>query len=175
MLPLPASSFISLRYKLQKLKYPKLTLLMILSVIIFLAIFPIAYRESWLDPFSTLNVPNRILHPLSITKIGMMDPNDPYHPSSYSDQSQIHALMKDLQQAEPLPYLHSPEELVNQKVRYFTLHREETRYHKAFDYPLQYYPQEKTVRFGQQEFQVNDATILLLNDIAQKMQPGWWN
>ncbi|MFZ3132545.1 MAG: hypothetical protein WA125_15985 [Desulfosporosinus sp.] len=150
----------------------------IFSIVLIVAILvwgPSVYKESWLDPFSTLNVPNRELHPRAINKLGMINSDDPFHPLSYTNKGTILELMRNLQHATPLS---SSEQallaLENQKVKYFTLHRESSSYHAEEDYALQYYPEEGIVRFGQQFFRINEASINNLTQITSGMTSGWW-
>lgn len=158
-----------------RIKYPKLTLLIIVVVAILVGIWaPPAYRESWLDPFSTLNMPNRLLHPNAIDRLGLVDPNDPYHPHFFANQAVVHEFMKSLGQAQTLSTQHSPQELAGQPVMFFTLHGAASKYHPAFDYALQFYPQEQSVRFGEQEFKISDRSVLLIQQIKQNMETGWW-
>ena len=171
------SAFVySWRMRLSKLKKHKLAVtLSVVFVTIILVLGPFAYQESWLDPFSTLNVPNRELHPHAITKLGMVNSEDPFHPYYYTDVGKIQELIQDLQHATPLSS--SDQALVsleNQKVQYFTLHRALSHYHTTEDYALQYYPAKSIVRFGQQEFRVNAATVYAFTKITGSMTPGWW-
>lgn len=169
------SSFVfSWRMRLLKLKKHKFAIS--LSILFVVAIFvwgPPAYKESWLDPFSTLNVPNRELHPRAINKLGMINSDDPFHPLYYTNEGKILELMRNLQRATPLS---SSEQallaLENQKVKYFTLHREPSSYHVEEDYALQYYPEKGIVRFGQQFFRINEASIYTFTQIANGMTSG---
>lgn len=171
------SSFIfSCRMRLLTVLRHKLALL--LSLVFIVAMFvwgPTVYQESWLDPFTTLNVPNRDLHPRAITKIGMINSDDPFHPSYYTNEGKILELMHNLQRSTPL----SPSEkallsLENQKVTYFTLHREHSIYHVEEDLALQYYPDKGIVCFGQQLFRINEASIYTFTQISREMTSGWW-
>lgn len=171
------SSFIfSWRMRLLGLKKHKFTVS--LSIVLVVAIMvwgPPIYQESWLDPFSTLNVPNRDLHPHSINKIGMINSDDPFHPLYYTDEGKISELMRNLQRATPLSV--SEQALLaleNQKVTYFTLHRESSSYHVEEDYALQYYPEKGIVHFGQQFFRINESSIYNLSQISKGMTSGWW-
>jgi len=136
---------------------------------------PTAYQENWFDPFSTLNVPNRELHPAAINKLGMISSDDPFHPFYYINEGKIWELMGNLQRATPLSSAEQalvPKE--NQKINYFTLHRESSNYHVAVDYSLQYYPDKGIVRFGQQFFKINEASIYTFTQITNGMTAGWW-
>src|SRR5665647_698493 len=131
------SSFVfSWRMRLLRLKKHKFAV--ILSIVFVVAILvwgPLVYKESWLDPFSTLNVPNRELHPRAINKLGMINSDDPFHPLYYTNEGKILELMHNLQRATPLSS--SEQDLLaleNQKVKYFTLHREPSSYHVEEDY-----------------------------------------
>lgn len=54
----------SLRMKLLKLKKHKLAVNLSIVFVIVISVFgPTVYKESWLNPFSTLGVPNQELHP----------------------------------------------------------------------------------------------------------------
>ena len=136
---------------------------------------PTVYQESWLDPFSTLNVPNRELRPHAVNKLGMINSEDPFHPLYFTNEQKIRELMNGLQRATPLS---SSEQalftLDNQKVTYFTLHREASTYHGEEDYGLQYYPDEGVVRFGQQFFRINEASVYAFTLISREMTSGWW-
>jgi len=136
---------------------------------------PSIYQESWLDPFSTLNVPNRQLHPHAITKLGLVNSDNPFQPYYYINAGKIQELMHSLQRATPLSS--SDQALVsleNQKVQYFTLHRAPSHYHTEEDYALQYYPEKNIVRFGQQAFRINESTIYAFTQITNSMTSGWW-
>lgn len=171
------TSFVfSWRMRLSRLKNHKLAVS--LSVVFVLAVLifgPPVYKESWLDPFGTLNVPNRELHPHAITKLGMVTSDDPFHPYYYSNVGKIQELMHDLQRATPLSS--SDQALVsleNQKVQYFTLHRTGSHYHTEEDYALQYYPSKRIIYFRQQAFRVNESTVYTLTQITGDMTSGWW-
>lgn len=167
-----------LRYKrfFMGLHHPKLILISftLLALIIILISFP-AYQESWLDPFHTLSIPNRVLHPLSFSYVGLMDPADPFKPHFFADRQKIRELMKALQNATPVSSDQIQELPKDERTLYFTLHREANRYHDTEDFALQYYPERNIVCFAYQQFKIDNKTILLLNDISQKMQAGWWN
>ena len=171
------SSFVfSWRMRLLRLKKHKFAVISsIVFVVAILVWGPPVYKESWLDPFSTLNVPNRELHPRAINKLGMINPDDPFHPLYYTNEGKILELMRNLQRATPIP---SSEQallaLENQKVKYFTLHREPSSYHVEEDYALQYYPEKGIVRFGQQFFRINEASIYTFTQISSGMTSGWW-
>jgi len=171
------SSFIfSWRMRLLSMKRHKfmVSLSIILTVVI-LVWEPTIYIESWLDPFSTLNVPNHELHPHAINKLGMVNSNDPFHPFYYTNEVKILELMQNLQRST---HLSSTDQaslaLDNQKVKYFTLHRESSSYHVAEDYALQYYPEKGIVRFNQQLFRINEASIYTFTQISSGMTSGWW-
>ncbi|HWQ40779.1 MAG TPA: hypothetical protein VN456_01935 [Desulfosporosinus sp.] len=171
------SAFVfSCRMRLSRLKKRKLAVSLSVVFVVAILIFgPPAYKESWLDPFGTLNVPNRELHPHSITKLGMVSSDDPFNPHYYTNVGEIQELMRNLQRATPLSS--SDQALVsleNQKVHYFTLHRELSRYHTEEDYALQYYPEKGIVRFNQQAFRINESTIYAFTQITAGMTPGWW-
>ncbi|ODA42800.1 hypothetical protein [Desulfosporosinus sp. BG] len=166
----------SWRMRLLRLKRHKLSVS--LSVIFLLAVLiigPPVYQESWLDPFGTLNVPNRELHPHAITKLGMVNSDDPFHPYYYTNEGKIQELMHDLQRATPLSS--SDQALVsleNQKVQYFTLHRTLSHYHPEEDYALLYYPNKGIIRFREQAFRINESTVYTLTQITGDMTSGWW-
>ncbi|SPF50112.1 conserved exported hypothetical protein [Candidatus Desulfosporosinus infrequens] len=171
------SSFVfSCRMQLSRLKRRKFVVcLSVLLIVVIIVFVPSVYQESWLDPFSTLNVPNRELHPLAITKLGMVNSEDPFHPYYYINTGKIHELMRDLQHATPLSSTDQTlVPLENQKVLYFTLHRELSHYHTTEDYALQYYPAKSIVRFGQQEFRINESTVYAFTQITGSMTTGWW-
>lgn len=171
------SSFVfSWRMRLLRLREHKFALtLSIVFVLTLLVWGPSTYKESWLDPFSTLNVPNRDLHPHSINKLGMINSDDQFHPFYYTDEGKVQELMRNLQRATPLS---SSEQAIlaseNQKVKYFTLHREPSSYHVAEDYALQYYPEKGIVRFNQKYFRINEASIYNFTQISNGMTSGWW-
>jgi len=171
------SSYVfSWRMRLLKLKKHKLAVnLSIIFIVVSLVLGPPVYQESWLDPFSTLNVPNRELHPRAINKLGMINSDDPFHPFHFTNEGEIQELMRDLQRASPLS---SSEQallaLDNQKTTFFTLHREASSHHTEEDYALQYYPEKGIVRFGQKFFRINDASIYKFTQITREMTPGWW-
>ncbi len=166
------SSFVfSWRMRLLRLKKHKfvvsISIVFIISIII---LGPPAYKESWLDPFSTLNVPNRVLHPHAINKLGMINSKDPFLPLSYTDEGKIRELMRNLQRSTPLST--SEQTLLaldGQKVIYFSLHRAPSSYHEEQDYALQYYPEEGIVFFGHQYFRLNEATINNFVQITSSM------
>lgn len=171
------SSFVfSWRMRLTKLKKHKFVVsLTILFVVALLVWGPPAYKESWLDPFSTLNVPNRELHPRAINKLGMINSDDPFNPLYYTDEGEIQELMRNLQRATPLSTSEQASlALENQKVEYFTFHRGSSSYHPAEDFALQYYPEKGIVRFGQQFFRINEASIYNFTQISSGMTSGWW-
>jgi hypothetical protein len=134
-----------------------------------------AYQESWLDPFNTLSVPNKVLHPLSFSQIGLMDPSDPFNPHFLADRQKVKELMKALQQATLLSSDQKQVLSKDEKILYFTLHREANYFHDTADLALQYYPKQNIVYFADQQFKINNVIVLLLNDITQKMQAGWWD
>lgn len=148
------------------------------GIVIVLAILvcgPPIYRESWLDPFSTLNVPNRQLHPHAINKLGLITSEKPFLPLYFANEAIIRELMRNLQRSTPLSS--SDQTLLsleNQKILYFTLHREPSRYHVEEDYALQYYPENGIIRFGQQFFRLNEASIYTFSQITNGMTSGWW-
>ncbi|MHB1651951.1 MAG: hypothetical protein ACYCVD_05650 [Desulfitobacteriaceae bacterium] len=159
--------------KLLKFKRPRTFIMLVLGLFC-LGVLPWLYQESWLDPFSTLNVPDRFLHPHAFSKIGYVDSSDPSHPFFSADKSLAQGLIRDLGSARPSTQ-YTIEELAGMKVLYFTLHRDSSRFHSAADFPLQFYPGLSIVRFGEQEFQVNEATLLFLDKLPQKMVSGWWS
>jgi len=171
------SSFI-FSSRMRLLKILKHKFLLFLALVLIGAIFvwgPTVYQESWLDPFSTFNVPNRTLHPQAMTKLGMINSDDPFHPSYYINEGKILELMHDLQRSKPL----SPSEQAllpvdNQKLIYYTLHRESSKYHVEEDFALQYYPDQGIVKFGQQFFKINEASIYAFTQISREMTSGWW-
>lgn len=171
------SSYVfSWRMRLLKLKKHKLAVsLSILGVVAMVVWGPTVYKESWLDPFSTLNVPNRELHPHAIDKLGMIHSDDPFNPLYYTNEGKIREMMRNLQRAIPLSA--SEQALLaleNQKVTYFTLHRGPSNYHEEEDFALQYYPDKGIVRYGQQFFRINEATIYNFSQISSGMTSGWW-
>jgi hypothetical protein len=171
------SAFVfSFRKRLPKKKKPKIAIsLGVLFLVAAIAFGPAIYRESWLDPFSTLNVPNRILHPRAIDRLGMINANDPLNPLYYADEGKIQELMRNLQRSTLLSDSEQANlDLENQEVKYFTLHRKPTQYHAEEDYALQYYPKIGIVRFGQQFFRINESSVYALSQIMDGMTPGWW-
>ncbi|MHB8125836.1 MAG: hypothetical protein ACYDEJ_09405 [Desulfitobacteriaceae bacterium] len=161
--------------RFSRLRHPKLVIIgFVLGMLLLILVLPPVYQESWLDPFNTLNVPNKVLHPLSFSQIGLMDPADPFNPHFFADHQKVKELMKDLQHATLVPS-NQTQVQKDEKILYFTLHRKATRYHAAADFSLQYNPKRNIVYFGEQQFMIDNVTTLLLNDISQKMQPGWWN
>lgn len=171
------SAFVfSWRMRLSRLKNRKLTISLSIVFVVAILIFgPPVYKESWLDPFGTLNVPNRELHPHSITQLGMVSSDDPFHPYYYTNVEKIQDLMRDLQRATPLSSADQASiSLENQKVHYFTLHRALSRYHAEEDYALQYFPEKGIIRFGQQTFRINESTVYAFTQITAGMTSGWW-
>lgn len=165
----------SWRMRLSTLKRHKLTTSLGVVFIIFLVVLgPTVYQESWFDPFSTLNVPNQKIHPHAITMLGILNADDPFHPYYYTDRGKIQELMYNLQRATLLSSEQDLGTLENQKIQFFTLHRAPSRYHSEEDYALKYYPEKGIVRFGQQAFRINEATIYNLTQIAENRIPGWW-
>lgn len=171
------SSFVfSWRMRFLRLKKHKFSVSLSIVLAIALLVWgPPAYRESWLDPFSTMNVPNRELHPRAISMVGMTNPENPFQPLYYTDENKIQEFMHNLQRSAPL----SSSELAslaleNQKVKFFTLHRKSSRYHGEEDFALQFYPDKGIVRFGQHFFQINEASILNFTQIINGMTSGWW-
>ena len=166
----------SCRMRLSKIKRHKFAVsISAMFVLALLILGPPVYQESWLDPFRTLNVPNQELRPHSITTLGMVNSDDPFHPYYYTDVGKIRELMHDLQRATPLSA--SDQALVsleNQKVQYFTLHRTLSRYHTEQDYALQYYPEKSIVRFRQQAFRINESAVYTFTQITGGMTSGWW-
>lgn len=166
------SSFIfSWRMRLLSLKKHKFAVsLSIVFVVALLVWGPTVYKESWLDPFSTLNVPNRDLHPRAINKLGMINSDDPFVPLYYTNEGNIRELMRNLQRATPLS---SSEQallaLEDQNRIYFSLHREPSRYHVEQDFALQYYPEKGIIRFGHQFFRLNEASIYNFSQITSGM------
>ena len=157
------------------LRHAKLIFLgFVIGILLLVFVLPPAYQESWLNPFSTLNVPNRTLHPLAFSQIGLTDPADPFHPHFFADRQKVKELMRQLQHANLVSSDETQVSQKDEKVLYFTLHREATRYHLAADLPLQYFPKRNIVYFGEQLFVIDNVTTLLLNEISQAMQPGWW-
>lgn len=171
------SSFIfSCRMRLLRLKkYIFAAIFSVVIVVISLVWGPTAYQESWLDPFSTLNVPNRELHPYAINMLGMINSDDPFQPLYYTNQAKIRKLMRNLQRSS---LLSTSEQallaLETQKIEYFTLHRQPSSYHVEEDYALQYYPEKGIVRFGHQFFRINEASINTFTQITSGMTSGWW-
>lgn len=171
------SSFVfSWRMRLSKLRHHKLAVSLSMVTLLFAIIVgPPLYEESWLDPFSTLNMANRELHPHAITMLGMINSDDPFHPYYYTDKGKISELMHDLQRATPISTTDlAPNSLENLKIIYVTLHRSSSKYHSEEDYALQYYPDKGIVRFGQQLFRINEATVYTLTQTINGMTPGWW-
>ncbi|WP_407308820.1 hypothetical protein [Desulfosporosinus sp. SB140] len=171
------SSFVfSWRMRLSKLRNHKLAVSLSLIVLVLAIILgPPLYSESWLDPFSTLNVANRELHPHAITMVGMLNSDDPFHPYYYTNKAKISELMRNLQRSTPISTSEIPTNtLENLKIQYFTLHRASSKYHPEEDYALQYYPDKGIVRFGQQLFHINEATVYTFTQITEGMAPGWW-
>ncbi len=174
-MPVVSSIFPPKRKFIACFRHHKLIIIgFIIGILLIIFVLPPAYQESWLDPFNTLNVPNKILHPLAFSQIGLNDPVDPFHPYFFADRQKVKELMKNLQHSTPVSSSQTQLSPNDEKVLYFTLHREATRYHDVADFPLQYFPKRNIVSFGDQQFIIDNVTILLLNDISQKMQPGWW-
>ncbi len=162
--------------RLSKIKKHKIAvslgILFALFLVAALTFGPSIYRESWLNPFSTLNVPNRILHPRAIDRLGMINSNDPLNHLFYTDEGKIQELMRCLQRSTPLSDSEQASlALENQKVKYFILHRKPTQYHAEEDYALQYYPKIGIVRFGQQFFRINESAVHTLSQIMGGMAP----
>ncbi|HWQ72427.1 MAG TPA: hypothetical protein VN370_08925 [Desulfitobacteriaceae bacterium] len=159
-----------------RLRHPKLILISLILIILMSSILLLlAYQESWLDPFNTLSVPNNKLHPLSFSQIGLMDPNDPFNPHFFADRQKVKELMRNLQHATPTASDQTQVLANDEKILYFTLHREANYFHEKADLALQYYPQRNIVCFARQQYKIDHDTVQCLNDITQKMQAGWWN
>ena len=166
----------SWRMRLSSVAKHKIPLSMgVLFIVGVIVLGPPIYQESWLDPFGTLNVPNRELHPHAITMMGMVNSDDPFQPYYYTNKGKIQELLRDLQRATPLS---SKEEtsfsLENQKVQYFTLHRTSSNFHTEEDLALQYYPGKGIIRFRNQAFRINESAIYAFTQITVDMSPGWW-
>lgn len=166
----------SCRMRLSKIKKHKIAVsLGVLFLLTAIAFGPTIYRESWLDPFSTFNVPHRELHPHAINKLGMINPDDPSHPLYYTNEDKIQELMRNLQRSTPLSDSEQTSlALENQEVKYFTLHRQPSRYHTEEDYALKYYPKIGIIRFGQQFFRINESSVYTFSQIINGMTAGWW-
>lgn len=160
------------KFQPKSLTSPKTIIVLVFGLVV-LILLPWFYQESWLSPFSTLNVPNSLLHPHAFSEIGYIDASDPTHPLFTSNKSQTQELLRDLGYAKPIT-TYSEDTLNQSKVSRFILHRPSTRFHSAEDFSLQYYPDLELVLFGGQEFHINEASILLLNNLPQQMKSGWW-
>lgn len=166
------SSFVfSWRMRLLRLKRHKIAVsLSIVSIVALLVWGPTVYKESWLDPFSTLNVPNRDLHPHAITKLGMINSDDPFITLSYSDEGKIRELMRDLQRSTPISSSEiALSESENERIVYFSLHREPSRYHVEQDFALKYFIDKGIVRFGHQFFRLNESAIYSFSQITSEL------
>jgi len=169
------SLVISCRMRLLSIRKHKVAF--ILSIVFLVPILvwgPTAYKESWLNPFSTLNVPNRELHPRAINKLGMINTDDPFKPLYFTNEAKILELLQNLQRSTSLSSEQALLSLENQKVKYFTLHRDSSNYHEEEDYALQYYSEKGIVRFGQHFFLINEASIYNFTQIEREMTAGWW-
>ncbi|MDP4125909.1 MAG: hypothetical protein Q8912_03070 [Bacillota bacterium] len=166
----------SWRMRLTTLKRHKIALSLSVMILIAAAVCgPPIYQESWLDPFSTLDIPNRELRPHAIAMLGILNSDDPFHPYYYTNKGKILELIHNLRRATPLSS--SEQDLVsleNQKVQYITLHRTPSTYHTEEDFALQYYTEKGIVRFGQQLFKINEATIYSISQINEGLTTGWW-
>ncbi|TGE32449.1 hypothetical protein [Desulfosporosinus sp. Sb-LF] len=170
-----SSLVFSWRMRLSRLKTHKISLSIGALFIIAISLLgPPVYQESWLDPFSTLNIPNRELRPHAINKVGILNSDDPFHPYYYINEGKIQDLLQNLQRATALSSDQDLGTLESQKKLYFTLHRAPSRYHTEEDYTLQYYPAKSIVRFGQQTFRINESTIYAFSQITDSMTSGWW-
>jgi len=170
-----SSIVFSWRMRLSRLKNHKIALSIGVMLVIAISLLgPSVYQESWLDPFSTLNIPNRELRPHAINKLGILNSDDPFHPYYYTDEGKIRDLMRNLQRATVLSSEQDLAALDNQKKQYFTLHRAPSRYHAEEDYTLQYYPAKSIVRFGQHMFRINESTVYAFSQITENMTSGWW-
>lgn len=164
-----------------RLTKKKKTVIVIIGLIALLlsaavAFGPPIYQESWLDPSSTLNVPNRDLHPRWINKLGFVNPDDPFHPHYSTSGKEIQVFVRGLQTATPL----SPSEQTSfhsesQRVYYLTLHREASQYHDEKDFALLYYPETSVVYFGQEYFRITGDLLPVFSELVQNMSPGWWS
>ena len=166
----------SWRMRFTRMKKHKKTISLCVLLLVVATIFgPPTYQESWLDPFKTLNMPNRELRPHAITMLGILNSEDPFHPYYFTNQSQIQELMHNLQHATPLTSSEQASiSLENQKVQYVTLHRAPSNYHTEEDFALQYYTDKGIVRFEQQLFRINEATIYSFTKINEGLISGWW-
>lgn len=149
-------------------------LVILLLLLSGLAVSPWVYQESWLSPFSTLDVPNHFLHPHAFTAIGYIKSADPAHPRFTADKALTQELLRDLEEARPLPAAQTLNSSSQDPIRHFVLHRDGSRFHSAADFALTYDPSLGLVRFGGEAFQVNQATQVLLNTLPNKMAAGWW-
>ncbi len=150
---------------------PRRIILVLLGLLIISAL-PLAYHESWLDPFSTLNVPNHLLKPHSITLIAYVPSDNPAQTLVLTDHARVQELVHDLGSAEPLP---GAEPLDPKTILHFTLHREASRFHEAADFALEFDPHQGTVRFAGQIFHLPEAGQLYLTNLPKTMQSGWFS
>lgn len=166
----------SCRMHLTKFKGHKITLcLSILLVLAAIILGPTIYRESWLEPFNTLNVPDNELKPHAITMLGILNSDDPFHPYYYTNEKEIQELLYNLQRATPLSSSEQAKlSLQNQKLQYFTLHRTPSSYHSEEDFALQYYTGLGIVRFEQHLFKINEAASYSFTKINEGRISGWW-
>ena len=175
-MPSLSTVIFSWRMRLTQVKNHKLGLALSLALFLAVLLFgPLVYQESWLDPFSTLDVSNSELKPHAITMLGILSSDDPFHPYYYTDAGEIQELLRDLRRATPLPSTaQTLNSLKNQKILYYTLHRQTSKYHAEEDFALQYYPEKSIVCFGDQLFKINEASQYLLTKIYESRTSGWW-
>lgn len=148
---------------------PRRLILVLLGLLV-LSSAPLAYHESWLDPFSTLDVPNRLLKPHTITAIGLVPAENPGQTLVLREPARVRELMHDLYEAVP----HQGTEFSSpDQILHFTLHRDATRFHTAADFALEFDPQQGLVRMAGQAFRIPEAGQLYLTNLSKSMQPGW--
>lgn len=150
---------------------PRRITLLLLGLLVIAAV-PMAYRESWLDPFTTLNVPNRLFKPHAITLIAYVPNDNPTKTLVLQDGSRILEFMHDLSLANSLRG-ETPENTGSSL--HFILHRQASRFHNAEDFALEFDPQRGVVYFAGQTFQLPEAGQLYFTKLPTIMQPGWIN
>lgn len=169
----------SLFYRLKKIKEatlftfrrPRRMLLLLLGLFL-MAALPVAYRESWLDPFTTLNVPNRLLKPHAVTLIAYVPNDNPTKTMIIQDPSRVRKFMSDLSMATLLKGEEPPNTTT---ALHFIFHREASGFHKAEDFALEFDPEKGIVYFAGQAFRLPEAGQLYFTKLPTMMQPGWIN
>ena len=139
--------------------------------LVFLLTLLLAYRESWFDPFTTLDVPDRLLKPHAVTEIAYIPNEDPTKTMVLTEYASVQEFMHALS----LATLARQTSQDSPATLHFVLHRGASRFHKAEDFALEFDPQKGMVYFAGQSFQLSEAGQLYLTKVPNLMRPGWIN